>query len=101
MGLYFFYTDHRLDKAIHLASTSQSILKSWRYVGSFLQLSPEEINEIDTNESNELQKCDRMMKLWRSREEPHPGPQKLTSLLRKAGFGYVAGICINALQEVN
>lgn len=89
--IIYFDTDHRMDKAIYLASKSRAILKSWRYVGTVLQLSQEDIDEIDTTESNELQKCNRMMKLWRSREEPHQGPQKLTLLLRKAGFGYVAG----------
>lgn len=86
-----FSLDRRLDKAIYLTSRSRAVLRSWRYLGSFLQFSQEEMNEIDNTESNEIQKCERLLRLWRGRGEPHQGPQALTAILRRAGFFYIAG----------
>lgn len=73
-------------------------------MGSFLEFSQEEMNEIENTESNEIQKCERLLRLWRSREKPY-GPQALTSILRRAGFFYIAGIFtflfITAYQNVS
>ncbi|XP_062608577.1 uncharacterized protein LOC134270353 [Saccostrea cucullata] len=82
--------ERRLDKAIHLASKSHAVIKSWKHVGSFLQLREEDIVEIDATESNEFQKCERMLNMWRSRNQSHQGPQMLIVLLKKAGYCYVA-----------
>lgn len=87
----FSFIERRLDKAVHLTSRSRAVLQSWRYLGSFLQFSQEELNEIDNTECKVSQKCERMLRLWRIREEPHQGPQKLTDVLRRAGFFYIAG----------